>query len=459
MKSFCISASGLKNIVFSSYGNDNFRFLIGKDEIQIQRFFADFISPYVSHIHQSDPTIESISLNNLIRYEKQEDIKNIITSDLIENLKHISSGYNIEIDKEMCYKLQIISILLGNEELYFEMRKLFPPKSDKKDNLDSILEVLEFLNLDSIQFPIFNDTFFEDIYGHFDSIDKNKLLNLPKSVLYSIISSQNLKISSTDSLFDFINKFFSNRKDDRDDSIDKLNLISFYELLDIQKLSQKKFQEFIDAIVLEDMTFELWSKLKECFKSNFLSEQTENSKVEVKIEYDNNPNNRFKGIITHLGKGNPKSVVESGIVNVSGSSFIGEGYQASNAIDYKGKSSTQYYTQNLPDQWLCFDFKERKVKPSHYSVRSHASRSSWYNVQSWCVEGSNNGSTWVTLDTHSGDRSLDGNDASNTFEIPNNSNSSDFYRYLRFRQTGSNTCGNNTLILTALEYFGIIREQ
>lgn len=99
----------------------------------------------------------------------------------------------------MCYKLQIISILLGNEELYFEMRKLFPPKSDKKDNLDSILEVLEFLNLDSIQFPIYNETFFEDISGHFDSIDKNKLLNLPKSVLYSIISSQNLKISSTDS--------------------------------------------------------------------------------------------------------------------------------------------------------------------------------------------------------------------------------------------------------------------
>ena len=90
MKYFHISASGLKNIIFASNENEDFRFVIGSEEIKMRKILADFISPLVSHIHHSDPTIDSLSLNKFIRYEKQEDINKIITTELIENIKKIN---------------------------------------------------------------------------------------------------------------------------------------------------------------------------------------------------------------------------------------------------------------------------------------------------------------------------------------------------------------------------------
>lgn len=57
-KSFILSSSGL-NIVFTSKTKeDDFYFVFGDKEICMNRFLAEFISPRVSHIHQTDPTID-----------------------------------------------------------------------------------------------------------------------------------------------------------------------------------------------------------------------------------------------------------------------------------------------------------------------------------------------------------------------------------------------------------------
>ena len=59
-KSFILSSEGLKNLVQNqSYGED-FKFIFGEHEVQMKNLFAEFISPKVSQIHQSDPTITSI---------------------------------------------------------------------------------------------------------------------------------------------------------------------------------------------------------------------------------------------------------------------------------------------------------------------------------------------------------------------------------------------------------------
>lgn len=179
MKVFHISASRLKNIIFASDEIEDFRFVIGSEEIKIQRILAEFISPLVSHIHHSDPTIDSLSLNKFIRYEKQEDINKIITTELIENIKKISCGYSIEIDDDMINKLQFFSILIGNEEMYNEINKLYSKQSTKEKMYKNI-KFLEIIDIDSIEFPIFNDQFFDSISDQFESIDKNKLLKHSK---------------------------------------------------------------------------------------------------------------------------------------------------------------------------------------------------------------------------------------------------------------------------------------
>ena len=60
-KSFILSASGLKNVIFRSIQKEEqFVFVIGDKEIEMNRHLAEFISPRVSHIHQTDPTINRI---------------------------------------------------------------------------------------------------------------------------------------------------------------------------------------------------------------------------------------------------------------------------------------------------------------------------------------------------------------------------------------------------------------
>lgn len=68
---FILSSAGLRNIILSSNSENiyinslneefnQFKFIIGQKEIKMNKIFAEFLSPIVSHIHHSDPTINSI---------------------------------------------------------------------------------------------------------------------------------------------------------------------------------------------------------------------------------------------------------------------------------------------------------------------------------------------------------------------------------------------------------------
>ena len=63
-KSFILSSAGLKNLVQNQSYGDDFKFIFGEHEVKMKNLFAEFISPYVSQIHQSDPTITSIHFSN-----------------------------------------------------------------------------------------------------------------------------------------------------------------------------------------------------------------------------------------------------------------------------------------------------------------------------------------------------------------------------------------------------------
>ena len=108
-KSFILSSAGLKNLVQNqSYGED-FKFIFGEHEIQMNNLFAEFISPYVSQIHQSDPTIASIHFYN--KNSTNQSKTNYLTKmseDLFSFFESISKGNSIDIDKEECFQLQII---------------------------------------------------------------------------------------------------------------------------------------------------------------------------------------------------------------------------------------------------------------------------------------------------------------------------------------------------------------
>ena len=116
---------------------------------------------------------------------------------------------------------------------------------------------------------------------------------------------------SDDSLFDFIEQLFQTSE-----KVDFSEKVLFYELAEFCSLSEKKFNasaSIFDIISLK--------KPKSCFFTNSdivakLKTEEERKSLNMKryavinkhkyttVEYGNNGNNRFNGIIAKLGNGN-----------------------------------------------------------------------------------------------------------------------------------------------------------
>ena len=117
--------------------------------------------------------------------------------------------------------------------------------------------------------------------------------------------------------------------------------------------------------------------------------------------------------------------------------------------------NTKLFYTNDKDSWIKYDFKNKKVSPVCYSIRSVNCSKDWHHPKSWVVEGSNTDSDdWKILDSRKDCMSLKNRSTVQCFAIQQ---SSDFYRFLRIRQTDENWNDNNIFAMSALEYFGFIQ--
>ena len=457
-KEFKISAKGLKNIIFnSSVGDDDFIFIIGNQEVRTKKFFADFISPRISRIHQTDPTIDSFCINDYVSEQQRSQISEIFPIEIIHKFETMMVGDPIEVDSATSQKLLSISIILDNPEIYEGMGEIYPLEFND-ERIDNIIQYLQLFENTDNTFSIFNGSkFYDSISSNFYRIDESKLLQLPKTVIHSIISNEHLRVKSEDSLFDFINKLFENENDAND-------RISFYEKIYIKNLSENKLSQFLDSITSSEITSNLWENLKKVICPALSGNDERDERYSyvidyIKVKFDGNSSNRFKGIISHLGNGNAKSAFDNKTIDITAATYT-NGFNPFKALEYDNNNyyhskDDSSYMKEGHTEWLRVDFKERKVRPSHYSIKSYEKGKNSYNLQNWVLEGSNDGESWNILDTRNGEKSLDDSSASNTFEV---NNKKQFYRYLQIRQTGPN-CTNNDyrLIIKSLEYFGLIK--
>ena len=94
-KPVIISSSGLKNIVLNKYQEaDDFIFAFGEEKFGMKSIFAEFISPTVSYLHQTDPTINTINFNE-INGINQDDFSKLSKKN--DNVRHnVTPSSNIE---------------------------------------------------------------------------------------------------------------------------------------------------------------------------------------------------------------------------------------------------------------------------------------------------------------------------------------------------------------------------
>jgi hypothetical protein len=152
------------------------------------------------------------------------------------------------------------------------------------------------------------------------------------------------------------------------------------------------------------------------------------------------------GIIAHLTRCCGGNVAEHGLVRITGSS-VGRNdaeFAAKNAADFGNHSV--FYSGSEPEQWICYDFRDMAVIPTHYSIRAGGEMS----PRNWVVEGSEWGGDWLEFDPREKDDSLKSKSATGTFPV---SQAAEVYE-IRLRQTGRNHGWRHCLVVSSFEIFG-----
>jgi hypothetical protein len=123
----------------------------------------------------------------------------------------------------------------------------------------------------------------------------------------------------------------------------------------------------------------------------------------------------------------------------------------SNLIDLGGM--TFFNSIDKPDQWFCFDFQERTINLTHYSIRTYERAD--YNPRSWVIETSMDGTAWTEVDRKANVGDLRVAYQTRSFQLETASEC----HFLRFRQTDTNHAGTGDLCMTVFEVFGAVIER
>lgn len=186
-----LSAAGLKNVILCQ-DEEEFTFIFGKkNKLKMKKIFAEFLSPIVHQIHLSDPTVDSLDFD-FISDPDLPNLDQLFEGKIIEYLLKISNGFSIEVSKEENEKLQLISIILNNKELFDKLNDLNPIEFDEENLKPYIQKVMILKKVSKNEFDL--EKVFDKIANKFDSVDKEQIKDLPKSILYSIITNKNFVV-------------------------------------------------------------------------------------------------------------------------------------------------------------------------------------------------------------------------------------------------------------------------
>jgi hypothetical protein len=162
-----------------------------------------------------------------------------------------------------------------------------------------------------------------------------------------------------------------------------------------------------------------------------------------------------QGIIDHLTKRYGANVAIAGRVLITASSTYSDAAFSApkNVADLNFDSA--FATSDAPDSWICWDFKEKRVVLTDYSIAS-ASKGmvQHFNLRRWVVEGSVDKARWILLDKQDENNELTAKPVTRTYPIK----STEQLQFVRLRQTGKNHNGADNLAISFFEIFGSLLE-
>ena len=423
-----LKASFIYNVPLQIDEKDFF-FIVNGQTFKTSRLISDLLSPNISRIHSIDPTFDKF----IIKTQQLGDFSQILKLTSFEN-QEISL-------KEIGFISEVIEIL-GNENF-----NILREDESQEITIDNVIDLIR----QHEQCPQFFSEELDDeidfVSSHFfeifDCENEEELMNISIETLIQIIGNKKLRLNDEDQLLNIVNYLYSNQT--------KYSIL--YEEVCFSNVSMNEMKEFIKIYDVNDLTSELWQNLSDrliCEVKN--NEVLKKSRYKEKVDTFSKENgNEFRGILNYFMKKTDGNIEDE--ITISSSSYFNNSdvYKPFNVID-SDENEKYFWSKDLLNSWICFDFKDRRLILSDYSIKSIDVGPNYSHPRSWAVEGSNDNHFWEILDLQQNCSYLNGPSLVHTFHI-HKRNLNEF-RFIRLRQTGPNWRGNNFLAFKSFELFG-----
>ena len=418
-----LSWKGMSSVNWDCSDSD-FEFVFGEDRVcRVHSVLAEFLSPKVARVRKCDPFYSFYTFKDSALFSAFESL-----------VLSLRAGEALQVGTSNWGALLGLSQDLENSELLSLLIGMIKPESlSLEDAIVLLRDGIALGTAVSAQLEKLRDF----VARHFYKVKKEVLDNLDLETAQFLLSSPSLQVEDEDSLYDFV----------RSRSAQDLRFASLFEFVYFKYLSVNRIENvssFVSENLLENISSGIWRQICRRLILEAKANET-NPRATLKFVYNGSYHG---GIIEHLQRECGGNVHDKGIVNVTASSVVSSDYLPKSVV-----SRGDFYTQNQPDQWICYDFKHQSVSPTSYSVRSCGSQ----YPKNWVIEVSNDGSSWTEIDRRSNNDDLNNSYNSANFKIANVPSES--YRFFRLRQTGKNSQSYDTLRLAGLEIFGTLFQK
>lgn len=422
-----LQEKAILNVPLQKYEPD-FTFIINGEEFKTNRIISDLLSPIICQGHHTDPTMNTFTINT----QSKGHFSYIL--DLI-NFQTLTIPQN-----EVPFIREVLKILKNDS---IEVFQFYPTITE-----DNVFKLLLDHNHEDCFDSIQVEKEIKFISSHFYKLymdQKDSLLQLHPKIIEKVVSESSLHLTSEDQLLNFLNTLYSRSNDKNRRFYSKLYCNVLFSNVSCDSIS-----DFLNVYDINDIDGETWSSISQRLleeinqsKNQFNSSRYEKGELEGEL-FSPKGESVFDGIINYL------HLIMKEVKVTSKSLFAGS--SPSNVTLYEN-STKRFQSKHNENEWICFDFLDKKVIPSHYQLRSACCDSNWAHPRSWVIEGSNDDVEWIQLYLQNDCPYLNGRSISHLFMLENRNESRSF-RYIRMRYVGVNWCNGYCMAFDSFEIYG-----
>jgi hypothetical protein len=352
-----LSTKGLAIIPESESRND-FEFLVGNSRYLCPSLIADFLSPLLCRLHSVDETLRSI------RIATKDDHSQF--GDFI----HLGRGFPLVVTDANRSFLISVCAELENRELH----KFVVVSSGSDISCSNVVERIN--SLEGFGCDVGAEICFAA--SHFFEISSSDLSSLSFSAFEEIARHADLKVSSEDSLFEFICEHISSNS----------QFFEVFQFVRFEFLSVANLTKFFDLVCgfFDRFTISHWASLRSRLLlpvAAIFPLPSGRGSLPGRL-FPFRSSSPLDGIISHLASKFGGNVQDRSAVTITANRVYSSDAScaAKNAADLG--TDSYFCSANEPNQLISFNFGNLTILPTHYSLRMHSPSPNYSHLKNWC---------------------------------------------------------------------------